>query len=65
MHIFSSSIKVLLIYYDHELALYATLPLEVEVNEVVLDAAVVKVDPQINTRIKSFVDWQKNNLFLL
>ena len=57
MHVFSSQVKVLVIYYDEQLALHATLPIKAEIREVAYEP-LLDVSYRVNSRMKSFIEWQ-------
>ncbi|MBF8962153.1 hypothetical protein I0P70_02750 [Pontibacter sp. FD36] len=57
MNIFSSSIKVLVLYYDQELALYSTLPLRVHIDRLEEKASRHGVSYTVNRRVQAYYDW--------
>lgn len=58
MHIFSSEAKVLLIYFDQELSLYATLPIQLSINKTCKDVTGADMSCTANNKVMSFLDWQ-------
>ncbi|GAB3533116.1 hypothetical protein GCM10027443_18000 [Pontibacter brevis] len=58
MHIFSPSIRVLVLFYDEELALHATMPVRVSINGISEGVSVADVSYRVNRLVMSFQEWQ-------
>lgn len=62
MHIFSSEVKVLVLFYDEELALYAAMPAWVSIKEISDEESVFDVSysvNRVNRKVLSFQVWQR------
>ncbi|GAB3202192.1 hypothetical protein ABID22_003825 [Pontibacter aydingkolensis] len=57
MHIFSSSIKVLVLFYDQELAMHATMPLQVSIDRLEEEVSCHGVSYTINRRVQAYHEW--------
>lgn len=57
MHIFSSSIKVLVLFYDQELALHATMPLRVNIDRLQEKVSRHGVIYDVNRRVQAYYNW--------
>ncbi|ARS35824.1 hypothetical protein [Pontibacter actiniarum] len=57
MHVFYSSLKVLVLYFDQELALHATMPLRVNVDRLQEKVSRHGVTYEVNRRVQAYHDW--------
>lgn len=58
MHMFTNQVKVLLLYYDEQLGLHATMPVRVSVEAIVNEASGTDASYKVNRRVKPFMEWQ-------